>query len=303
MTMIKRVCRTLVFLSMIAAPSVALAQAMFSLWVGSREEVVLRMIALANLKPGEVVTDLGSGDGRLVIGSALSNPKVTGFGVDIDAKLVREASGRAWVAGVHDRVRFHHQNVFDADISKVDVIYIWLFPELMRLLRNKIMLEARPGTRIVSQLFDMGNWRPDAVDSEQATVRMWVVPARIEGNWRWELALPGQKKSQFDAILDQTFQHADGVVRVGTMRRQIREFKLDGDQFTFQLHIPLSEQSASQELEFSGRVKGDVIEGKAKWMRPVRGDPEAHTTTEIPWRAVRTTTTTYFKPTGVDGAR
>jgi hypothetical protein len=301
--MLKHVCRTLVILSMLAAPSAALAQAMFSLWVGSREDVVVRMIALAKLQPGEVVTDLGSGDGRLVIGSALANPKVTGFGVDIDAKLVREATGRAWVAGAHDRIKFHHQNVFDADLSKVDVIYMWLFPELMRLLRNKIMLEARPGTRIVSQLFDMGDWKPDAVDSEQATVRMWVVPARIEGNWRWELALPGQKKSQFDAIIDQTFQYADGVVRVGTVRRQIREFKLEGDRFTFVMHIPMAGQTSNQELEFSGRVKGDVMEGKAKWVRPVRGDPESFTGTEMPWRAVRTTATTYFKPTGVDGPR
>ena len=286
------------------AAGAALAQAMVSLWVGSREEVAARMIALANLKPGEVVTDLGSGDGRLVIGSALANPKVTGFGVDIDAKLVREASARAWVAGVHDRVRFHHQNVFDADLSRVDVIYMWLFPEMMRLLRNKILLEARPGTRIVSQMFDMGDWKPDAADPEQATVRLWVVPARIEGNWRWELALPGQKKkNRFDAILDQTFQHANGVVRVGTVRRQIREFKLEGDQFTFQMHIPVPGQSGSQELEFSGRVKGDVMEGKAKWLRPVQGDNEAYTATEMPWRAVRTTTTTYFKPTGLAGPR
>jgi SAM-dependent methyltransferase len=299
--MLKRVCRTLVILSMLAAPSAALAQAMFSLWVGSREEVVARMIVLADLKPGEVVTDLGAGDGRLVIGSALANPKVTGFGVDIDAKLVREATARAWLAGVHDRVKFHHQNVFDADLSRVNVIYMWLFPEMMRLLRNKIMLEARPGTRIVSQLFDMGDWKPDAVDSEQATVRMWVVPARIEGNWRWELALPGQKKSRFDAILDQTFQYADGVVRVGTVRRQIREFKLNGDQLTFVLQVPMSGQTGNQELEFSGRVKGDVIEGRAKWLRPVRGDSEAYTATEMPWRATRTTATTYFKPTGVDG--
>ncbi len=301
--MLERLCRTLVFVSMLVAPSAALAQATFSMWVGSREEVVARMIALANLKPGEVVTDLGSGDGRLVIGSALANTRVTGFGVDIDAKLVREASARAWVTGVHDRVQFHHQNVFDADLSKVDVIYIWLFPELMRLLRNKLMLEARPGTRIVSQLFDMGDWKPDATDSGQATVSLWVVPAKIEGNWRWELALPGQKKSRFDAILDQTFQKADGVVRVGTVRRQIREFKLNGDKFTFLMQIPLPGQIGNQELEFSGRVKGDVMEGKAKWMRPVRGDSESYTATEMPWRAVRTTTTTYFKPTGLHGAR
>ena len=139
--MLERLCRTLVFVSMLVAPSAALAPATFSMWVGSREEVVARMIALANLKPVDVVTDLGSGLGR---------------------------------GGGHDRVKFHHQHVFDADLSKVDLIYIWLFPELMRLLRNKRMLEARPGTRIVSKLFDMGDWKPDAVDFGQATVSLPV---------------------------------------------------------------------------------------------------------------------------------
>lgn len=301
--MLTRITKTICLTLLLSIPASAMAQAMFSLWVGSREEVVSRMIALAKLKAGDVVTDLGAGDGRLVIGSALANPKVTGFGVDINPQLVREASGRAYVSGVGDRVKFLHQNVFDADLSKVDVIYMWLFPELMRLLRDKVLLEARPGTRIVSQMFDMGSWQADAVDSEQASVRMWIVPAKIAGNWTWELALPGGKKNTYTAIFDQKFQHADAVVRVDTVRRQIREFKLDGDQFTFQLSMPLPGMEGSQDHEFTGRVKGNVMEGKVKWQRPVRGDSETFNSTEIPWKAVRTPTTTYFKPTGVEGLR
>ena len=180
---LKQVVRTVVIVLLLGVlPSAALAQAMFSLFVGTREEIAARMIALADPKSGETVIDLGSGDGRLVIGSAKAVPGVKGVGVDLNAQLVNEAKGRAFVEGVADRTTFKQQNVFDADLSRVDVIYMWLFPELQRLLRPKILAEAQPGTRIVTQMFDMGTWQPDKVDSQQETVRMWVVPARIAGN-------------------------------------------------------------------------------------------------------------------------
>lgn len=285
------------------APATATAQAMFSLFVGTREEVAARMVDLAKLKKGDVVADLGAGDGRLVITSAKSNPGVTGFGVDLNPKLVMEANARAWVEGVDKQVKFTQQNVFDADLSKVDVIYMWLFPELQRLLRPKIMNEARPGTRIVTQMFDMGTWQADAVDSEQASVRMWIVPAKVAGNWSWDLKLPGVKKNTYTAIIDQAFQNADAVVRVGNTRRATREFKVVGDQITFTLNMPLPGMEGSQEHEFIGKVKGSVIEGKVRMHNPVRGDSEKFNITEYPWRATRSATTTYFKPTGIEPVR
>ena len=301
--MLMQAARSLCLLMALLAPGAATAQAMFSLFVGTRSEIADRMINLAALKPGEMVVDLGAGDGRLVIGSAKARAGVTGFGVDLDPKLVREATARAWVEGVSDRVKFLNQNVFDADLSKVNVIYMWLFPELQRLLRNKIMAEARPGTRIVTQMFDMGPWLPDAVDSEQQSVRMWVVPASIAGNWNWELKLPGAGKNAYAAIIDQRFQQADAVVRVNNIRRAAREFKINGDQFNFTLNIPLPDLQGNQEHEFIGTVKGDVIEGKVRMHRPVKGDSEKYDVNEYPWRATRSAKTTYFAPTGIDSPR
>lgn len=280
-----------------------MAQAMFSLFVGTREEVAARMIDLANLKKGDVVVDLGAGDGRLVIGSARSNPGVTGFGVDLNPKLVQEAKARAWVEGVDKQVTFLQKNVFDADLSKVNVIYMWLFPELQRLLRPKILAEARPGTRIVTQMFDMGAWQADAVDKEQASVRMWIVPANIAGYWTWDLKLPGTKKNTYVAIIEQAFQNADAAVRVDNTRRATREFKINGDEVKFTLNMPLPGMEASQEHEFIGKVKGNVIEGRVRMHNPVRGDSEKFDIAEYPWRAVRSATTTYFRPTGLEPVR
>jgi SAM-dependent methyltransferase len=301
--MLIRPLKFLCLLFALVLPATAMAQAMFSLFVGTREEVAARMIDLAKLKKGDVVVDLGSGDGRLVITSAKSNPGVRGFGVDLNPKLVLEARARAWFEGVDKQVTFEQKNVFDADLSKVDVIYMWLFPELQRLLRPKILAEARPGTRIVTQMFDMGTWQADAVDSEQASVRMWIVPAKIAGNWTWDLKLPGTKKNTYTAIIEQAFQNADAVVRVENTRRATREFKVVGDEVKFTLNIPLPGLEGSHEHEFIGRVKGNVMEGKVRMHHPVRGDSEKFDVTEYPWRATRTATTTYFKPTGLEPVR
>ena len=295
--------RNLCLLLVLMVPGAAMAQAMFSLFVGTRSEIADRMIDLAALKAGDVVVDLGSGDGRLVIGSAKANAGVTGIGADLDPKLVREATARAWVEGVSERVKFRNQNVFDTDLRKVDVIYMWLFPELQRLLRNKIMAEARPGTRIVTQMFDLGAWQADAVDTEQQSVRMWIVPANIAGNWNWDLKLPGLRKNAYAAIIDQRFQQADAVVRVGNVRRATREFKINGDQMSFTLNMPLPGMQGPQEHEFVGKVKGNVIEGKVRMHRPVKGDSEKYDVSEYPWRATRSAKTRYFEPTGIDVPR
>ncbi len=299
----KMACRTRLLLClMLLLPGVVSAQAMFSLFVGTKDEIAARMIALSDPKPGETVADLGAGDGRLVIRAVKERDGVKGFGVDLDAKLVGEATASAAAAGVSDRARFFQKNVFDADLSKADVIYMWLFPELQRLLRPKILREARPGTRIVTQMFDMGTWQPDKTDEQAETVRLWIVPADIGGNWSWTLKLPmGSNKGKtvkYDAIVDQVFQQVDAAVRVGKDRRGTRMFTLRGDQVAFSMTIPVPGLN-NQDHDFSGKVRGNVMEGKVR----LRGEYDAKTNeyayTEMPWRATRSPRTTYFAPTGL----
>lgn len=291
-------------------PGAAAAQAMFSPFIGTKAEIASRMIALADPKPGETVADLGSGDGRLVIGAVKDRPGVKGFGVDIDAKLVREATARAWTEDIGDRARFMHQNVFDADLRQVDVIFMWLFPELQRLLRNKILAEARPGTRIVTQTFDLGAWQPDRVDSEQDSVRMWIVPANIGGNWNWTLVLPsglpsgrpGGRKTDYAAIVDQHFQQVDAVVRVDKQRRMTRMFTIRGDEVAFSITIPVP-GLPNQDHDFAGKVRGNVMTGVVRLRGPFNESTGEYGWTELPWRATRGSRTRYFDPTGVPLAR
>ena len=291
--------RTAFFALSCLAAAGAQAQEVFSPFVASQDDSVARMVKLAKLKAGDVVVDLGSGDGRIVLAAARASPGVTGWGVDLDEKLVARANETARKEGLAQRVQFHQRNVFDADLSKVDVIFMWLFPELQRLLRPKILAEARPGTRVVTNMFDMGTWQADDVDDNPGLpLRLWVVPANVAGWWNWTLELKGERLD-FAAVLEQQFQKVEGVVRSADRRRVLHDFKLEGDRLSFSLLTDV-ERVGYTRHQFSGRVSGDTIEGKALVYHPVSHGAEDYQYTEVPWRAVRETRSGYFAPTGLD---
>lgn len=296
------------FLSLMAAASAwqalsARAQELFSPFVGSDPENVERMVKLAAPSSGETVIDLGSGDGRIVFAALKDRPGVRGIGVDINAGLVAKANAAAGAQNLADRAQFLHQNVFDADLGKVDVIFMWLFPELMRLLRPKILAQARPGTRIVAATWGIGNWPADVTDERPGnytTVRLWHVPARIEGAWEWEVNIGGINH-RFEALLEQQFQQAEGAVRVGHRRQLIQSAKLQGRNLQFLLSMTLP-GSGYTGMSYSGEVRGDVIEGMIEVRPPAPEGEELETITtlRLPWRARRSTTIGYFAPTGTD---
>ena len=276
----------------LAAPS--LAQERFSLFVPTEQDDVPRMLKLAGLKDGDMVYDLGSGDGRIVLEAAKQNPTVRGRGIEIDEKLVMESRQVAAKEGLANRVQFLHQNAFDADLKEANVIAMWLWPELMRMLRPKIMKEARPGTRIVTRIWDLGTaWKPDATDTDGAQLFMWIVPAKLAGNWNWELPF-GNAKRSYAAVLEQQFQVVEGVVRSANRRGVLDAVKVTGDAVTFSLMMTLDGVGLVRH-QFSGRVQGDTIEGTARIMHEPYNE-----TIELPWRARRVATSAYFAPTGVN---
>jgi SAM-dependent methyltransferase len=294
------------FLSLVTAAAawhgvLARAQERFSPFVGSNPENVRRMVELAAPRSGETVIDLGSGDGRIVFAATEGRRGVRGLGVDINTELVQKSNAEAKAKGLADRVQFLHQNAFDADLSKVDVIFMWLFPELMRLLRPKILAQARPGTRVVAATWDLGSWQPDAVDDQGGAgqaIRKWIVPARIEGAWEWELPIAA-RSHRFSALFEQRMQQTEGVTRVGNRREMLQHVILRGEAIQFSLRMTLPGSGYTQ-LAFVGRVRGDTIEGSADASIPIPGEEEAMDHVQLPWRARRTSTIGYFAPTGTD---
>ncbi len=280
----------------------ARAQERFSPFVGSNPENVTRMVELAAPKAGETVIDLGSGDGRIVFAATQGRPGVRGIGVDVNNELVVKANASAKEQKLADRVQFLHQNVFDADLSKVDVIFMWLFPELMRLLRPKILREARPGTRLVAATWDMGPWWPaDTTDEPPGafmTIRQWIVPARVEGQWEWEFMLR-DRNYRFEALLEQRMQQVEGAIRSGNRRELLQNMTLRGAALSFSTQITLPGTGYAR-LSFNGNVQGDAIEGTFEAQIPKPDQENETETVRRPWRARRVATAGFFAPTGTN---
>ena len=150
-------------------------QERFSFFAPSTPESVERMLTLAKLRDDDVVVDLGSGNGLIPLKAARMNPRLRGLGVEINPKLVEESNQRAVSEGVADRVRFEHRNAFDVDLRDATVVTMWLFPELMRLLRPVILERAAPGTRVVTSTWNLGAWESHSVwRSWSATPSGWA---------------------------------------------------------------------------------------------------------------------------------
>jgi len=280
---------------LVLAAGAAQAQERFSPFVPSDQENVERMLRLVNLRDDDVVVDLGSGDGRIVLTAARMNRKLRGWGVDVDETLVKNSNEAAKVQGVADRVQFFHRNAFDADLREATVITMWLWPEMQRMLRPLIVAQARPGTRIVTNLWDLGGWwPPDREDLNGPRVAMWVVPARVEGHWNWELPVAGRRVS-YGAVLEQRFQTAEGVVRAGNRRELLYDVKVSGEDLSFTLALTL-EDIGFVRHEFRGKVRGDAVVGTATLSLP----PDHLKKFELPWRATRGAASAYFEPTGTN---
>jgi SAM-dependent methyltransferase len=149
-------------------------------YVSTPTEVVSEMLRLAAVKRGDLLYDLGCGDGRIVIAAALEHG-ARGVGIDIDPRRIAEANAGARRAGVSDRVRFTQQDLFETDFREASVVTVYLYPELNARLKPKFLAELRPGSRVVSHQFRVGDWRPDEqasidVRGQQHALYLYIVP-------------------------------------------------------------------------------------------------------------------------------
>jgi hypothetical protein len=153
-------------------------------YVPTPQPVVDAMLKVAKVGKNDVLYDLGSGDGRIVV-TAAQRYGTRGVGIDINPERIQEANENAKKAGVTDRVKFVQQDLFTTDFSEATVLTLYLLPEVNARLRPKILSELKPGTRIVSHAFDMGDWKPDqTLTVDGKTIYYWVVPKNVPENLR-----------------------------------------------------------------------------------------------------------------------
>lgn len=217
-------------------------------WVPTEQALTNKMLNLAKVTPQDYVIDLGSGDGRIVITAARQGARA--LGIEYNADLVALSKQNAMKAGLVDKAQFVQADLFESDFSQATVITMFLLPEINLKLRPKI-LDLKPGTRVVSNSFDMAEWKPDqtiTVKPEEGCNNtfckafLWIVPAKVEGSW----SLPQGK-----LLIVQRFQRIFGELQLEHKTIPLAIGKVNGDQITFTI--------GSQ--HYSGRVNGNTMQG------------------------------------------
>jgi len=219
------------------------------IWVPTVDTMVNKMLDLAKVTPNDYVIDLGSGDGRTVIAAAMRGARA--LGIEYNPDMVDLSKRNAEKAGVAARANFIKADLFESDFSQATVITMFLLPTINLKLRPKI-LDLKPGTRIVSNTFSMGEWEADesaSVDDDSAgpwrTALLWIVPAKVEGTWKLQDA---------ELTLKQNFQMLTGTLKSGVSTVAITNGRLRGDQISF----------TAGNSAYAGRVIDNVIEGTFK---------------------------------------
>lgn len=241
--------------------------------------VVTKMLELAKVGREDVVYDLGSGDGRIVIAAVRDYHAQRGVGIDIDPQRIKEANQNAQEAKVTDRVTFREGDIFEEDFSEATVVTLYLLSSVNLRLRPRLLEELSPGTRIVSQTFDMGDWKPDQhevvnVHGWKSNVYFWRVPANVTGTW--QVQLDGDDGQQdYTLELEQQFQTIAGTLGDGRSQIALADGQVAGDTVTFTAKPP-----GQEAWRFTGTVKENTITGTVK-----QGDAEH------PWQAEREPTT------------
>ena len=268
-----RVAARSALLAVLAAPC-ALAQEPRVPYVPTPQEVVERMLEMAKVGPHDYLIDLGSGDGRIVV-TAARKYGARGFGVDLNPVRIQEANDNARRAGVIDKVAFYQRDLFETDLDSATVITMYLLPQVNIELRPKL-LKLKPGTRLVSHDFDMGDWKADThvkVESKEkyggsggtSDIYYWVVPATAGGVWQWELPAAG-KEQPYELRLEQRYQAISGRVSVGGSTAKITNARLRGEEIRFAFTANINGQAVRH--EFSGKISGDTATGSARVSGP-----------------------------------
>ncbi|MFH5831705.1 SAM-dependent methyltransferase [Halalkalibaculum sp. DA384] len=223
-------------------------------YVPTPQPVVDKMLEVTDVGEGDYVIDLGSGDGRIVVTAARRG--AVGHGIDLDPQRIKEARANAEKNAVEDRVVFINGDIFEADISQASVITMYLLTSVNRKLRPELFEQLRPGTRVVSHSFDMGDWEPDStlrVESSTGrnhTVYYWVMPAQVGGNWSWNV-----EGDSFDLSVEQQYQKIDVALESNGRELATDHAVVKGERVSFTADM------GDRHYVYSGRVEDGVING------------------------------------------
>jgi len=255
-------------------------------YVQTPQNVVDRMLQVANVGPADYVIDLGSGDGRMII-TAAKKHGARGFGVDLDRRLVELSNRLAARAGIADRAVFYTRDLYETDLTAASVITIYLLPEVNLMVRPKLLATLKPGTRVVSHDYDMGEWPPDlqmvldAPDKpvgrdKKSKVFFWVVPGNAAGKWHWQFP-QADKSATFELNVTQNFQRIAGTMSASGKSWPIENARLRGEEISF----TVSDNTAAVSYEFTGRINGNALNGTARVAGPT-------SQRQLEWDATRT---------------
>ena len=236
------------------------------IWVPTHDELVEKMLDVAKVTRDDIVYDLGAGDGKIPIFAARQYGS-RAVGIEYNKDMADLAVRNSQRAGVADKVKIIHGDIFKEDFSEATVVTLYLLPDLNLKLRPTL-LAMKPGTRVVSHAFHMGDWEPDQkIDTPRAHAFFWVVPASVKG--RWDLTgVNGETKATL--ILQQRYQKIAGTLTIGRKTQPILGAQLTADKLSFR-YI----DSAGQLQSVTASITGNTLEGDARSgdiLGPIRGE-------------------------------
>jgi SAM-dependent methyltransferase len=221
------------------------------IWVPTPDEVVDRMLTMAQVKPNDLVYDLGAGDGKIAIAAA-KKFGARSYGIEYNPDMAKFAQNNAVKAGVSGKAQIVNGDIFATDFTKATVITMYLLPSLNIKLRPTL-LQMRPGTRVVSHSFTMDEWNPDETSSISGRqAYLWIVPANVNGKWSVEVT----GSPAVEVVLDQRFQKIEGWAVLGQTQAGLREATLRGADIHF-AYV----DGAAVRRDLTGRVDGARMEG------------------------------------------
>jgi hypothetical protein len=220
-------------------------------WVPTPDELVDKMLRMAKATPQDYVIDLGAGDGKIAIAAAKSFG-ATSLGIEYNPDMVKLANCMVQVEGVTGKTKIIQGDIFKEDFSKANIVTMYLLPELNLCVRHRI-LSMKPGTRVASHQFTMGDWNPDeTAEFDYRTAYLWIVPAKVGGTW----AFKDNAGLQAGVMLNQNFQKISGEAAQGSAKQPLVGATLRGDQLTFAFN-----DDKGVTRTFTGTVKGNEVSG------------------------------------------